>query len=78
MTEWIKCSERMPEEEGQYLVIVLSDRGERVPKKPRMKVARFHTCWGKHKRPHFFGNQTFKAKEITHWMPLPSLPKDES
>ena len=64
--EWIKCSDRMPEKEGRYLVVVINS-GEPIvyvepyfmyPNKDGVKVH----CdrW---------------LNYATHWMALPELPE---
>ncbi len=67
--EWISIKDQPPEKEGSYLVY-LTVRG-----RGRWKVARFNTS-SPQKKPHFYANQTFSAKDITHWMPLPEPPQD--
>lgn len=62
---WIKCSERLPNEEGEYLVrlaggvMVMKWYGIHNPNRPWS-----FTGW---KLPY----------EFTHWMPLPEAPKEE-
>ena len=65
--EWINVKDRLPTKMGSYLVCI--PRGSRV----KMKVAAFNAS-ANQKTPHFYGNQTFTAKEITYWMPLPEPP----
>lgn len=76
MTEWIKITDRPPAESGQYIVFLKV--WDRHCKKffPRIKVARFNRGTS-HKNPHFYGNQSFSASDISHWMPLPEMPKEE-
>lgn len=60
MSEWIKCSERMPElDDDGYseMVLVVGRRGS-----IRLNYLK--------------DNEWSLAMEITHWMPLPELPKD--
>ena len=59
--EWIPVAERPPEEEGLYLVAVVNDHERRYSK----------TAWY-----HGHGNW-FLYQKVTHWMPLPELPKGE-
>ncbi len=69
--KWISMKERAPSSEGQYLVALYLKRNGRWY--CRIKVARFGTSYPQ-KKPHFYANQTFKAKDISHWMSLPDLP----
>ena len=59
--EWISVAERLPEEEGLYLVAVVNDHERRYSK----------TAWY-----HGHGNW-FLHQKVTHWMPLPRPPKGE-
>lgn len=72
--QWIRVKDRLPTQEGQYLVVVCHLNCLNHVRQ-RMKVARFNKS-GEHKKAHFYGNQTFRAKDITHWMPLPKPPKE--
>lgn len=77
VVEWISVKKRLPDQCGQYLVFLQRD-SKNCPGKiyRRIKVARFNSCYGKHRKPHFFANQTYKVNEITHWMDLPEYPHD--
>ena len=60
MSEWIKCSERMPEPDDDgysEMVLVVSSRG---------LIYQNYTI----------DNEWAVHTDITHWMPLPELPKD--
>ena len=57
--KWIPVTERLPEEEGLYLVAVVNDHERRYSK----------TAWY-----HGHGNW-FLHQKVTHWMPLPEPPK---
>ena len=59
--EWIPVTERLPEEEGLYLVAVVNDHERRYSK----------TAWY-----HGHGNW-FLHQKVTHWMLLPEPPKGE-
>ena len=62
--EWISVDDRMPEKMGEVLVVLYG----------RVCIAWYH------------GNGQFEtgsglicyAEEVTHWMPLPEPPKEES
>ena len=58
---WIPVSERLPEEEGLYLVAVVNDHERRYSK----------TAWY-----HGHGNW-FLHQKVTHWSYLPQPPKGE-
>lgn len=53
---WIPVSERLPEEEGLYLVSVKNDHDRRYSK----------TCWF-----HGKSNNWFARQDVLAWMPLP-------
>ena len=59
--KWIPVTERLPEEEGLYLVAVVNDHERRYSK----------TAWY-----HGHGNW-FLHQKVTNWMPLPEPPKEE-
>ena len=59
--KWISVKDRLPEEEGLYLVAVVNDHERRYSK----------TAWY-----HGHGNW-FLHQKVTHWMPLPEPPKEE-
>lgn len=59
--QWIPVSERLPEEEGLYLVAVVNDHERRYSK----------TAWY-----HGHGNW-FLHQKVTHWSYLPQPPKGE-
>lgn len=61
-TEWIPVSERLPKEEGLYLVSVKNEHNRRYSK----------TCWF-----HGNGNW-FVRQDVIAWMPLPEPYKAES
>lgn len=60
-TKWIPCSERLPEEEGLYLVSVKNEHDRRYSK----------TCWF-----HGDGNW-FARQDVEAWMPLPKAYEEE-
>ena len=59
--EWISVNDRLPEEEGLYLVAVVNDHERRYSK----------TAWY-----HGHGNW-FMHQKVTHWQYLPQPPKGE-
>ena len=71
MNEWTKCSERLPEESGNYLTY--TDWGW-------ISVNRFSAVWQKW---NIHDSNTDKdwvdkmaMEDITHWMPLPAGPEE--
>lgn len=79
-TRWIPCSERLPEDVEDFVLVIVSGRYENLPK---------------HAMIHFENAvefATFSKKEgwileifpewenptVTHWQPLPELPKEEN
>lgn len=74
-TMWNKCSERLPEEDGWYLV---------VPEGGAVSTMEFDTNnkWGYNQ--HYFNPETFRymgtkftpveSENILYWMPIPEIP----
>ena len=62
-SNWIKCTDRMPEQRQDFLV---SDGAY-------VGVGRWYES---HDECGFIFNMGDSYIEITHWMPLPELPKD--
>lgn len=59
--KWIPVSERLPEEDGIYLISVNSET----------KGIYSRTAW------YFTQNEQWLAmQEVTHWMPMPEPPKE--
>lgn len=73
MAEWIKCSDKEPEFEGDYLTYII-DNGcsyrfdvQRFYTVPRILQDGSKTCWEL---------TTWDDHICTHWMPLPQPPKE--
>lgn len=67
-TRWIPCSERLPEERGCYIVAVKHwYDGKPVMREAFWNGADWLSC---EKRVEI-------TPRVTHWMPLPQLPKEE-
>ena len=63
--EWIKCSEKMPDKDGEYLVFAPS-LDEEIPFEG--------IAWYNKSVNYWEGVLYVWAKAITHWMPLPQKP----
>lgn len=79
MSEWIKCSERLPCD-GQ--LVILSGHFYRDPERPRFVEPSVFACGEFHPiaydecsdyEPIADGDATMEG---THWMPLPEPPED--
>ena len=71
---WIPCSERLPEQEGTYIVVT-----NKV--KPVVTTARFYDASDlRDYKGNVFGHEDahFQANRyVTHWMPMPEPPMPE-
>lgn len=65
--EWISVSERLPEEDGRYLVVVESHKGGTVT-----DIDRFDTD---NQKWVFFNKNTLP--KVVYWQPLPKPPEGE-
>jgi hypothetical protein len=64
-TQWIKCSERMPEEDIRVIVYIL-----------KSSWASYFIACGEIKDGHWFvEDERVDFASITHWMLLPEAPK---
>lgn len=65
---WIKCSERLPERQGMYLVAFLTNG--------KIKVS--YSFWEQKTRDKFGwrSRELVRRKYITHWMPFPDEPRE--
>lgn len=70
VNRWIPCSERLPEQTGYYLVCDSTAEFDNI--KGRQDVSKY--VIGRH-GGHWYG--AIRREHITHWMPLPELPKRE-
>ncbi len=66
--EWIKCSDRLPEDRIDVLVY----NGEACSVSSYLKE--FYNKFGYHEWSH--NEEQFNYNEVTHWMPLPQPPKE--
>lgn len=67
MDTWISSKDRLPSEEGAYLVYAKSEN----PDKPFI-----HKAWFNIEIQAWELVPSVWASAITHWMPLPEPPKD--
>jgi hypothetical protein len=65
--EWIKCSERLPEE-GEY--VLTYDGNLNLDNKPFYEIAAYRTF----NNGSFFISGPYSLQNIKFWMPLPSPP----
>jgi hypothetical protein len=70
--EWISVTERLPEEEGWYLVYTTPNREHKSINKAMFCKG---YAWGNFE-PYWRGAGGHWAN-VTHWMPLPQPPKGE-
>ena len=71
--EWIKCSERMPEEERGSVVIVIGWNTETGEVGEYFYDSGEVECFSYY---NFSGCHSFDADTVTHWMPLPPPPTE--
>ena len=69
MSEWIPVTERLPEEDGDYLVWFYDAKC--------CKVAEFNKHTAKERYVWWFAGID-RTRFVTHWMPLPEPPKEET
>ena len=66
---WIPAAERLPEKGGEYLCMCCIDNHKEYP---FFMVLRYYIA---DKNPHF-QHESEHGLNVTHWMPLPTPPKD--
>lgn len=64
LNPWIPVSERLPEENGWYLVCVMTPYGMENNAEPLICLNQWD-------------NETWRESYVTHWMPLPQSPDKE-
>jgi hypothetical protein len=67
--EWIKCSERLPEDDKYVLVW---DGNINLDNFPFYEIAAYRTF----NNGSFFISGPYVLQKITHWMPLPNPPQE--
>ena len=68
MSEWIKCSDRLPDEDDIYLVYIVANN---MPKNKSI-ITLYYTNLTKR---FIYGSDNLFT--VTHWMPLPEPPESE-
>lgn len=85
MNEWIKCSDRMPKNDGKYLLfmkkgylITIGSYVKELNKFYKSKLAWVAYKLEKEHMPLFkdWSTNTKPYKNVTHWMPLPEAPNE--
>lgn len=66
--EWVSVKDRLPEENQEYIVYVTDIEGEKCVTVDQ---------WLSHARHWFLFDDKAESK-VTHWMPLPPPPKEET
>lgn len=76
--EWISVNDRMPKENGRYIVAdEITAPEELGGNHTEIRIMRFHEGkWHTPFRSPEWINEAIKDN-ITHWMPLPEPPKEE-
>ena len=63
-SKWIRCEDMVPSDNNDVLVVVV-DNGD-----SEIRIGFFNSdCW-------YSYTDDDKLAKVTHWMPLPELPKD--
>lgn len=68
MPVWIPVTERLPEESGHYLIYVI---GGEFKQWSMVTMAYYHKRF-------YYDDMEDNFDQITHWMPLPQPPKEET
>lgn len=84
---WRKCSEEMPKlEEGvsEIFLVVVENESNTSPKDSYVTIAElcdgewYNDVTGNEIEENIEGSDYFYRSKVTHWMPLPSSPKEEA
>jgi hypothetical protein len=77
MSEWIKCSDRLPRCDTRNLVFVVHRRDHweeiHIDENHKTSVRKDHT-WTEYQVRYFEDAEYWTDEGITHWMPLPEPP----
>lgn len=76
--EWIKCTDRLPDEPGRYLVLLDRKAPDNLGGDERYVTILRFLDEGKFRLPVHMPKWINDAihEEVTHWMALPKLPED--
>lgn len=83
---WIKCEDKMPEEDGKYFLYMRNGNFTTIGSfvKGLNKFYKSKLAWISYKlekenSPLFkdWSSKAIPYKNVTHWMPFPNPPKDE-
>ena len=83
---WRKCCEEMPEIEegvGEIFLVVVENESNTSPKGSYVTIAElcdgewYNDVTGNEIEENIEGSDYFYRSKVTHWMPLPSAPKEE-
>lgn len=78
MSEWIKCSERMPEWQGTQCLVWIKRTGRFGRDLSTVAVAEYWVYEpGTHDAETGWYSDDLDTVEPTHWMPLPEPPKED-
>ena len=64
---WIKASERMPEKDGEYLVVIISRAGSYVQLCDYDNKNKEFTCWDNYDDDIVI----YKQEDVGYWMEVP-------
>ena len=91
MSEWISVMDRLPDKPGRYLVVKCTLAGnalcidivqftDRLSKLPEFEYRNKYYPDENYDRPGWWNGDSEGDWEeiVTHWMPLPELPKEDS
>ncbi len=67
-TNWIPCSELMPDDDTNYLIVVHIERYGRVERWVEL------ASWDAERQCWYMADGDFTANLVTHWRLLPELP----
>lgn len=68
MSEWIKCSERLPDESRNEVLFYIKHMQQ-------IEIGKYNEFTSQWMLP--FRAHKVSAGNVTHWMPLPAAPEEE-
>lgn len=71
MTDWIKCSERMPEETNKFYLVFINDHWAVDYLHRGTPASNNEPVWD------LEWHQAVSGNNVSHWMPLFKPPKEE-